>query len=143
MKTTFLYLLFAIVSATVAYPQDVVVSLQAESTVAGFQAGVTTMYEIKSKWALGGFYQKSTATSTEHRETSTFYGGQFQAPIVKADRMALFAVLRGGVVNEKFVVLVPGLETRIDLGKRFAAAIGTSMRMNYPSICSRFIVKLF
>jgi len=149
MKTIIAFLIVVLIfllvaaSITLSYGQDLVTSLQVESTVAGFQAGGTVQYETKKLWAFGGFYQRSTARSAEHREVNTFFGARLQVPLVNCERMALFGIMRTGFANEKFFVVVPGLETRINFGKRCGVGLGIGMRMNYPSISSRFIVKLF
>jgi len=140
---TILVVLFALVGLTSGYCQDLLLSAQAESTVAGMQAGATVMYETKKMWALGSFYQRSTSPSIEHQETNSFYGGQFQFPLVRAKRISFLGTVRAGFANNKFFVLAPGFETRINLGSRFAVGVGTSMRMNYPSVSLKLIVKIF
>jgi hypothetical protein len=137
-----LYILLVFITTHI-YGQDLKLSIQVESTIAGLQYGGTAMYETGKLLGFGVFFQKDTGPADEYNEVNVFYGGQIQVPLVKSDRLGFFAVLRGGLVNDKFVVVVPGLETRIKLGKRLAIGLGTSMRMNYPSISSRLILKVF
>jgi hypothetical protein len=140
MKT--ILLIFLMLSASIAKSQDLILGMQLETTVAGSQSGVTIMYEAKKGFGIGGFYQRDIQPSRELKTLNTFYGGQIQAPLVKSERLMLSAVLRGGFVNQ-FVVVVPGLETQINIRKRLGVAIGSSLRMNYPAFSAKAVLKLF
>jgi hypothetical protein len=141
MRTIWIIFFFAI-GTQLCTSQDMIVSVLLESLVTGSQSGVSMMYESKAAFGMGGFYQRDLRPSRELGTLSTFYGAQIQVPLVKSERLLFSAVVRGGLVNE-FIVLVPGLETRINIRRRFALALSSSMRMNYPALSGKVIVKIF
>jgi hypothetical protein len=141
MKTSVL-LFFLVLMAYAVKSQDLTLAIQFENTVAGAQSGATMMYETKGAFAIGGFYQRDIQPSRELHALNAFYGAQIQVPLVRSERLLFAGILRTGLVNE-FVVVVPGLETRINIRKRFAVAISSSMRMNYAALSGKVIVKLF
>lgn len=129
--------------STFAIGQKMVVGLELEYTVTGAQFGNSILYESKKQWALGAFYQSGIATTDDRSEKDRFYGAQMQFPLIKADRLSLLGSLRTGLVNDKFFVAVPGLETRINLGKHFGVAFIMSARKAYPAVATKLIVRLF
>jgi hypothetical protein len=140
MKTIVLTSLL-VLSQTLLFSQQVMLSVQTEYTVAGAQYGASSMYETKKLLGGGVFYQTDVKAPAEGLAKNTYYGVQVQVPLAKAERLNFFGTLRGGLVNEKFVVVVPGLETRINAGKHFAVSFGMSLRMNYPAVSSKLTWK--
>jgi hypothetical protein len=137
----FLFVTFFTQRATA---QQLVVSPMTEKAVTGWQVGTVIKFQAKSKWALGGFYQTSITGNVEYEKVKdTFYGAVVYAPIVRTDKLVFYINLRGGVVNEKFVAIAPGVETEINLLKNLSFALGTSLRMQYPSATARINIKLF
>jgi len=123
--------------------QSMLLSALTEYTVAGPQYGVSMMYESKKQLGAGVFYQMDVNLPLETKTKNTFYGGQFQIPIAKAEKLSFYATLRCGLVNDTFVVVVPGVETSIKAGKRLRIGFGMSLRMNYPSVSGKLSWKLF
>ncbi len=136
-------MLALLLTGAFTFAQSMVTAIQMEYTVAGTQYGSSFIYESKKQWGLGVFYQVGVTQSVEIFDKDQFYGAQIQFPLVKSERISFFTSLRGGLVNDKFLVVVPGLETRINVGKRLGVAFGMSLRMNYPSVSSKLICKLF
>jgi hypothetical protein len=66
-----------------------------------------------------------------------------QAPIAKSERLAFLVNLRAGFVNEKFLVIVPSVETRVHISSRIGVTVGTGLRMGYPSLSVKTFIKLF
>ncbi len=126
--------------------QNLVLQLGAEKTVSVNQLGIVAGLELKKQWALGGFYQtdwKQTATEGTQTFSSTFYGFYLQAPLARTEKLGLFATLRTGLVENRFVVVVPSLETRYYITPRAGAALGSSIRMGHPSLYARLFVRIF
>lgn len=143
MKAYFLLATFVLLCPAVQ-AQNLVVQTESEYTVAGMQHGGSLQYETASQWALGFFYQAEFEIADEAQQPgSAFLGARLQAPLAKTQRMSFFAILRGGLINDNFVALVPGLETRVHIGRRFGTAFGMSMRMGYASISGKLFVKMF
>jgi hypothetical protein len=130
-------------TSLIAGGQNLVVSVQAESTVAGPQYGPTVMYESKNAFGIGAFFQQNALPSRETGQISSFYGSHLQVPLVRDSKILFFAVLRGGIANKQFVVIVPGVETRLNVTKRLATGLSASMRMGYPALSARLILKCF
>ena len=132
-----------VVISDFAMGQRMVVGLDLEYTVKGAHLGNSILFESKKQWALGAFYQTEMTRADDRSEKSRFYGTQVQFPFIKSDRLAVLGSLRAGLVMDKFFVVVPGLETRINLGKQFGIAFMMSPRMAYPAVATKLIIKLF
>jgi N-acetylneuraminic acid mutarotase len=114
-----------------------------EKTVAGNQYGALLMFQTKKLWSVGGFYQASLTRTGEGVQTSNpFYGISVNAPLVRAGKMNLYANGRFGVVNQNFLVIVPGLETEVRVSRWISVSALMSMRMSYPSAAARISIKL-
>jgi hypothetical protein len=144
MKTT-LIIIFSLLALGIK-AQHVMIVTGAEKTVAGMEYAATLLVETSRLWGVGSFYQ--TGLSRENAEgtlqqKNIFYGMVFQVPVVKADRMAFLFNLRSGFVNQHFLVVVPSVETRMQMSKKIGIAIGTGFRMGYPSISGKLMYTLF
>lgn len=136
--------LFFFLSSLVAGAQSMVVQTQSEWTVAGIQHGFSVGYETRSSWALGVYYQAELEKADEDNITEDDFRGLYvQAPLAKAERLSFFALLRAGLVNNHFVAIAPGLETRVHISRRFGTAFGMGLRMGYASVSGRLFVKMF
>jgi hypothetical protein len=142
MKTTLIIILLVQIGLSNAFCQRLLTSTYAEYTVSGVQYGGAAIFATDRQWGAGIFYQTSLS-STENVNIKKYYGLTLQVPIVRTSRLLLAGTLRSGVVNDQFFVIVPGLETQIELSKKIALAVGMSVRMNYPAVSSKFIIKLF
>lgn len=118
--------------------QGVFVDIGIEKTVSGNHIGSSVMFQSRGKWALGVFYQFGVKQYGEDiGVTEPFYGIALLAPIVKSEKLAFCGALRSGLVEQHFVVVVPGLETLITIRKRIMVGVGLGMRMGYPAISGR------
>jgi hypothetical protein len=136
-------LFFAIIS-TLAAAQDVVVSAGAEKTVKGYQYGGGVLLETRKFWGAGIFYQAGISRSIgEGTLSDPFYGIAMQAPLISSDRILFAAVIRGGIVNDRFFAVVPSLETRVMITPKAGALVGAGLRYGYPSLSARIFIKLF
>jgi hypothetical protein len=142
MKTIFLLLFFTMIGAT-TQAQHLSLSPVAEQTVAGFQFGTRVLFQSSGQWGFGGFYQTSRSIMLEDKKVrDTFYGVLIQAPINRAEKVNVFLTARVGVVNEIFIVFVPGIETEIKCFPWLSVSVGTSMRMSHPSATAALYLKL-
>jgi len=135
--------MFSILS-TIVSAQDIVISGGAEITVGGNQFGGAVMYETKKAWGAGPFYQAGISRhGAEKGLKNPFYGVALQAPIIISKRISFFATVRTGLVNAKFLVIVPSLDTRIDLTPKTGFSVGAGLRSGYPSFAAKIFAKLF
>lgn len=142
MKTIFLFL-FTMLSIG-AKAQDLIVSAGGEKTVNGNQYNGSLLFETKKFWAAGAFYQAGiNREPSEGRLRDPFYGLVLQAPLAQSERILFVAVLRTGLVNDRFVVVTPALETRISVTRKAGLSVGAGLRYGYPSLSARLFVKLF
>lgn len=141
---TYITILLAILFCSVS-AQEIVLQVGAEKTVAGAQYGTMISAESKKQWGIGIFYQNGIANSSENNRSnsSSFFGTMVQAPLVRCEKITVFANLRAGLVNEKFVVISPSVETRMSLSPRTGIAFGSSIRMGHPSLYARAFLKIF
>lgn len=138
------FLVSFFLSSLVANAQNMVVQTQSEWTVAGIQHGFSVGYETRSSWGLGVYYQAELEKESEDNITrDDFRGLYLQAPIMKAERLSFFALLRAGLVNNHFVAIAPGLETRVHITRRIGTAFGMGLRMGYASVSGRLFLKMF
>lgn len=127
-----------------AIAQGLLISPMYEMTVVGGQFGGSVAYQFNSNWMLGGFYQSGVELSNDGIITNNgFMGVGFAAPLIKNESACLLLNLRAGLVNENFIVLVPGFETQWMFNKNFGVATGGSLRYRHPSVMMKFIYRLF
>lgn len=143
IRNYFLTALFGLTLST-THAQELVGYLQSEVTVAGTQYGSSIIYETRSAWGGGVFYQSEIKSRPEQIPSKeTFMGFVAQAPLAKSKRITFLGQLRAGLANNQFVVIVPGLETKLNITSRFGTSFGMSMRMGYPSLSGKIFVSLF
>lgn len=138
---TFLLLLLAI-APFAASAQSLLLAPYLEKTVAGNQYGTQLLYELRSEWSVGVFYQKSVQPSEGLNSYYPFYGAVINAPLVKSPRLTFLFSGRGGVVNDHFLVFTPGVETKIKLSKVFQFSVFTSVRMASPSAALKLSLRI-
>lgn len=114
--------------------QYLVISPVAEKTVIGWQYGSIVSFQKKSLWSFGVFYQKHFMDAADVATSGNlFYGIMVNAPLVKADKINFYFNTRAGLTNNRFIVVVPGLETELKLGRALSLSTLISVRMTYPS----------
>jgi hypothetical protein len=115
----------------------------AEKTIAGYEYGSSLTYRVKPLFAFGGFYQASIGRESERMTVNNpFYGILVSAPLRKCDQMNFYANTRIGLVNQNFMVIVPGIETEIQIFKTISLGIGMSMRKGFLSANTNIKMKL-
>src|SRR5678816_3539909 len=99
------------------HAQTLSMSMGLERNVAGMESQFTMGYQHSKEWGAGVFYQSKInmflfENSTVH-SGSEWYGLFLSVPLVKADKISLQAQLRAGLINSRFLLLAPSLETRV------------------------------
>lgn len=113
-----------------------------EKTVAGSQYGSQLLFELKSKWSFGGFYQESMKRSEGDNSLYPFYGATINAPVMKTQRIKFFFNVRAGFVNNYFFAVAPGFETKLSFSNRLSVSLLSSIRMQSPSTALRINIKI-
>ncbi|MBX7125932.1 MAG: hypothetical protein K1X47_09585 [Cyclobacteriaceae bacterium] len=115
-----------------------------ESTIQGLQYGGAIGFAGSKQWMWGLFYQEGIRTSEIGltNQKDHFYGIQTSVPLVRSEKMTLSFNLKGGLVNEQFVVVVPAVETLIAVRHHLQIGLGPSWRYAHAALGMRIIVKL-
>jgi hypothetical protein len=143
MKATTIILFEMLFFVILANAQHVLLVPTIEKAVGGNQYGSQLLFEAKNKWSFGGFYQTSLQLHPDGGQTlNAFYGFAINAPLVKSDKINFYFNVRGGVVNRQFLVVVPGLETKLKISKRLGVSALMSVRMTYPSASLKIYITL-
>ena len=143
MKKIFLMFTGSLLAVSMAFSQQLKMAPTVEKTVAGNQYGSLLMYQNKSQWCFGGFYQTSLLRNSEGiHSINQFYGIVFNAPIVKSDKINFYFNARCGLVNQFSMVIAPGVETEINISKSISIGVAMSLRMTYPSAAARIYFKI-
>ena len=109
--------------------QNLEVGVNAEKTVAGLSTGASLNWRFKNAFAIGAFAQVGHRAQELGVIDNRLYGMTLSVPLAKSQNMTFAFNLRSGVMNKQFVVIIPAVETSINLGKRAALLLGTSIRM--------------
>jgi len=143
MKKSLIAALILCAAMGVAHSQQVVVTASGEKTVSGWQYGGALSFRTKNQWNFGGFYQQDFLTKPEKdSQPNNFYGLTMNIPVAKCEKLVFCFNTRLGLANRHFIVLVPGLETEVNLSERFSFSALMSVRMSYPSAALKLNVKL-
>jgi hypothetical protein len=119
--------------------QDLSFSAGFEKTVAGSELHFSSGYVTKKNWSLGAFHQMKIENMAEENtntsgKTGTWYGLYINAPIANTKKINVFFQLRTGLSENRFIVVVPSIETNINLSKVISLGIGSSFRYSYPGL---------
>jgi len=143
MKTTTIILFEMLFFVVQANAQHIMLIPTIEKTVTGNQYGSQLLWETKGQWGFGGFYQTAWQQTTEGVQTvNPFYGITVNAPVMKSDKINFYFNIRGGVVNQHFLAIAPGLETKLKISRILGVSALMSVRMTYPSAALKIYVTL-
>lgn len=127
----------------IAHAQQIVATASGEKTVSGWQYGGALGFRTKYQWNFGAFYQQDVMIQPDRgAQRSNFYGLTINMPIAKSDKLVFCFNSRLGLANRHHFVLVPGLETEVNLSKHFSLSALMAVRMSYPSAALKVNVKL-
>lgn len=134
--------IFLFIACQAAAAQQISFSPLVERTVAGWQYGSSLLYENSSKWGFGAFYQSIVRRGPEGiTMKNPFAGILINTPVSKSEKLNLYVHTRIGLTNNRYVVLVPGLETELKLVKHLSISGVMSFRMGYPSAMGKVNIK--
>jgi hypothetical protein len=127
-------MLFAATSI-LAVGQSVVPYVKLEQTVKGTAYEGGAGYDLTRHLQVGAFYQTRSSVRLENsrRAGDPFFGMFVMAPFMTSKRITVNGILRSGLVNEQFFVVVPSIETRISILKHTGLGVATSYRHGYPA----------
>lgn len=145
MKSLFfaLFILFG----TQLYGQNLTFSTGLESTVAGTELHLSSGYTTRKNWGLGAFHQSKLASKSVESSTTTpnggWYGVYINAPIANTKKINVFFQLRTGINENKFIVVVPSIETNLNLTRMISLSFAGSYRYSYPAFSFKTNIRPF
>lgn len=128
-------ILLAIVFPLMSNAQSFQISFKAEQTVKGPNFEIGPAYELKKQFGFGLFYQRS---NTEYNDDglsnfASLYGLTLYLPLYASEKVSIRGMLRGGLVSDRFLVLIPAVETRWMILRRAGLTVSTGYRYGFPS----------
>lgn len=141
ISTLQLLLLMLIVLDTKA--QVVEISTFTQSTIMGLQKGVEIGVFSKGGLGFSTFYQSTEVFSFETGANNyPYYGFAANVPVKQCSGLSFHAQLRGGVVNQEFIIVTPQVETRLDINHWITGAITAGYRAGQPAVGAKIILKI-
>lgn len=129
------------------YGQSLVVSSGLEQTVAGTELHLSTGYATKNNWALGAFHQTKISMvdveTTSTKPAAQWYGVFINAPIANTKKINVLIQVRTGLTEDRFIVVVPSVETQINFSKALSISFGGSVRYSYPGLSFKTNIRPF
>ncbi|MFZ5971724.1 MAG: hypothetical protein ACOYXA_09040 [Bacteroidota bacterium] len=124
-----------------AKAQRLVIGTGVERTVAGTEVTAALGYQNAKQWGLGGFYQQDMVLprleNNKNLPASSWYGVFANVPLAKSEKITYSAQLRVGLAEQKYIQVVPSLETKIKITPWMAAGTGCSYRQGYAAFMVR------
>lgn len=139
-----LTIMLFILGARHSAAQKVAISLTAEKTVLGVMKGTTISLINKKAWSIGVFHETNEILGNEkHTTEKTRYSGlTTQIPLKKCGDIALLFHLNTGIINKKYFIITPKIETRIRLTQHLELGLDMGYRMSQATIGSKLIFKI-
>ncbi len=145
MKSLFIALLTLF--GTQLYSQNLSFSSGLETTVAGTELHLSSGYNTKKNWGMGAFHQSKLANksleSGNTKPNDDWYGLYINAPIANTKKINVFFQIRTGINENKFIVVVPSIETNLNLTKIISLSFGSSFRYSYPAFSFKTNIRPF
>ncbi len=115
-----------------------------EKNVSGLAQGYELVRTNASGWALGGFYENLLQQTASERAAGTYerYGVILQGPLVRCQKLGLYAQVKSALVKNKFLVIMPSLETQIRLHQYFILGFRSGLRYGHPSAGIKLILSI-
>ncbi len=119
-------------------------SLSLEVTAFGIQKGVGASYLTEGGWEYGAFYQSNDHITFEQSARNyPFYGVAIRSSILSYEKLTFIGGVKGGLVNQQFLVVTPELETLISITNWLQWGFSMGYRARYPSIGTRLAIQVF
>ncbi len=137
-------ILFFVIAPLITTAQSFHVSIKAEQTVKGPYYELGLSYELSNNFAFGAFYQRNELSFSNDgvADFAPLYGLALHAPLYTGEKLIFRGLLRGGLVSDRFFVVIPAVETRLMVLRRTGITITTGYRHGYPSAALGLVYKI-
>ncbi len=142
MKKYSIFLLLLLL-VKVSFSQQFSAQAFLQQTVLGAQSGYGIRYQNSKEFGVGILYQNSLKSSKETNQSDyIFYGVETLIPLTKCHKVRLFLTPKIGFVNQVFFVVIPEIETKIEISDRFSTGITAGIRARQSAVGARLIMKI-
>lgn len=122
-------------AVTTKSPFNPYVGLIFESTVSGGLAGLYAGAFVGKRIGFGAYFESPTSSfDNKFNENRTSYGGFFHYTILQENKLSMGLLLRAGLENERFVVVVPAISFGYSISPRFKLGFMGGYRYEKPSL---------
>ncbi len=129
MKIVVTFLLLS--CAWSSHAQRVYMRLAGEATAVGVRYGAAAGYTSPKKIQIGLFHQNELPQDeSRYARGKTFTGLETLYPFAKGQKIYVSGHLRAGIAERRFLVLVPGVRTSIELIQGVELGLGMHWRYN-------------
>lgn len=143
MRKYLIIIIVVLTSLRVAQAQRVSAQSFIQQTVMGLQKGYGMRVQANSGWGVGILFQSNGKLSLENGKGNyPFYGVEALIPLTKCGNIKLFFSPKIGFANTNFLVIIPEVETEIEISSRFSAGITAGMRSRESSAGLKLIINL-
>ncbi len=114
---------------------DPMVGATAEWTVAGTLVGAYGGVKFNERFGLGALYETRTVEfDSRFNENLSLLGLFIDYRILREGNLDVDIFIRGGLENDKFVVILPALNFEYYFAKKFSGFVMAGVRSEKPSI---------
>ncbi len=136
MKTIFALITILLIALSIsdANAQKLQATTYLEKNIMGTQKGVQVSASIYKNVKVSYFFQATEKFSLEKDgQNYPFHGLNFLVPVSNCGNIQIWASLRTGLVNGKYLIATPQVNTEIKIAKHFSMGISTGYRAGQAS----------
>lgn len=123
--------------------QKLEISAHGQQTVMGLQSGYQVAAKTDSGFGLGVFIQSTHHFSLESSSVNyPFYGADLIAPITSHGDLQLLVHLKSGLVNNRFWIIAPEVETRWTLSEIFSVGLTAAVRSRQAAVGGKLTARV-
>ena len=115
-----------------------------QQTVMGLQKGYSVKTVSDFGLRYGVFFQSNNHFSFKEGQSNYPYAGiDLSYPISKCGKVKLYANLKSGLVDYKFLAVSPEIESNIDITRFLSIGVGSGLRARKAAVSCKVIIKPF
>ncbi len=128
-------LIACIIIATNTHAQKLTIGILAEKNCYGMQAGSSMAVTFPKLFTVGAFFQQEVKQATESdNRTIQLAGVLIDFPLIADERLALIGRVKPSIANEKFIVVIPAIETQVKIFDFLQLTGEVSYRAGNPAV---------
>ena len=137
----YLLVLFVLFGVSKLFGQSLEIGLGAQKNVMDIQYNYDLTFRYKNFFGLGVFGQSSKYMSFEQENNNyPIIGLDMSMPVKTCEELRVLVHLKGGLVNNQFIIVTPELETRLKLFKHIHLSTSIGIRRNQAAIAGKLLI---